>query len=102
MGASSGSPSRYEICRRSADIHGRGPLALLQGEPEISFVQKWSNGLRNPMQPLQPSTTVVASREGFIEADVDGEILALGIEHGTCYGLNRVGSRIWNLLAEPT
>ena len=54
------------------------------------------------MQPLQPSTTVVASREGFIEADVDGEILALGIEHGTCYGLNRVGSRIWNLLAEPT
>jgi hypothetical protein len=46
--------------------------------------------------------SVVACREGFIEAEVDGETLALGIEQGTCYGLNRTGSRIWNLLAKPT
>ena len=51
--------------------------------------------------PLQSSTTIVACRDGLIEAEVDDEIVALSIEHGTCYGMNRVGSRIWNLLANP-
>jgi hypothetical protein len=51
--------------------------------------------------PLQSSTTVVACRDGFVEAEIDGEILALSIEQGTCYGMNQVGSRIWNLLAKP-
>jgi hypothetical protein len=46
--------------------------------------------------------TVVARNPGFIEAEIDGEVVALSIEQGTCYGLNRVGSRIWNLLATPT
>jgi len=46
-------------------------------------------------------TTVVARRDGFIEAEIDDEVVALSIEHGTCYGLNRAGSRIWNLLASP-
>ena len=50
------------------------------------------------MPPLS-LTTVVARRDGFVEAEIDDEIVALSIEHGTCYGLNRVGSRIWNLLA---
>jgi hypothetical protein len=44
---------------------------------------------------------VVACRDGFIEAEIDDEVVALSIEQGTCYGLNRVGSRIWNLLAQP-
>ena len=47
------------------------------------------------------STTVVARRDGFIEAEIDGEIVALSIEHGNCYGLNRIGSRIWSLLTKP-
>lgn len=51
--------------------------------------------------PLQPSTIVVACRDGFIEAKVDDEILALSVEQGTCYGMNRVSSHIWNLLAKP-
>lgn len=34
----------------------------------------------------------------FIEAEVDGEMVALDIDEGTCYGLNRVGSRIWALI----
>ena len=46
--------------------------------------------------------TVLARSDGFIEAEIDNEIVALSIERGTCYGLNRVGSRIWNLLATPT
>jgi Coenzyme PQQ synthesis protein D (PqqD) len=45
--------------------------------------------------------TVVTRRTGFIDAEIESEIVALNIENGTCYGLNRVGSRIWNFLAEP-
>lgn len=52
------------------------------------------------LSPLS-SGTVVARSDGFIEAEIDNEVVALSIEHGTCYGLNRVGSRIWNLLSTP-
>jgi hypothetical protein len=60
-----------------------------------SFVQKFVN------LPLNLSTTVVACRGGLIEAEIDEEIVALSIEQGICYGMNRVSSRIWNLLAKP-
>jgi propanediol dehydratase large subunit len=52
------------------------------------------------MQTLA-AATVVTRKDGFIEAEIDNEIVALSIENGTCYGLNRTGSRIWNLLAKP-
>jgi len=42
---------------------------------------------------------VVTRTDGFLEAEIDNEIVALSIEHGICYGLNRIGSRIWTLLA---
>src|SRR5262249_15357990 len=45
--------------------------------------------------------TVVARRDGFIDSEIDDEIVALSIERGTCYGMNRTGTRIWNLLANP-
>jgi hypothetical protein len=51
--------------------------------------------------PLQYCTKVVACRDDFIEAEIDDEVVALSIERGICYGMNRVGSRIWKLLAEP-
>jgi hypothetical protein len=51
--------------------------------------------------PLQTSATVVACRDRLIESAIDDEIVALSIERGTCYGMNRMGSRIWNLLARP-
>ena len=50
--------------------------------------------------PLSRTTLVVRS-DGFIEAEIDNQIVALNIEKGTCYGLNSVGSRIWKLLVEP-
>ena len=52
------------------------------------------------MQHLSPATMIVR-RDGFIEAEIDNEIVALNVEKGTCYGLNTVGSRIWSLLASP-
>ena len=56
---------------------------------------------RSQNLPLNSSTTVVARRDKLIDAEIDDEIVALSIEHGTCYGMNRVASRIWRLLAEP-
>ena len=54
-----------------------------------------------PTLPLQLSTKVVARNDGFIEAAIDDEIVALSIEQSTCYGMNRIASRIWTLLASP-
>jgi Coenzyme PQQ synthesis protein D (PqqD) len=34
-------------------------------------------------------------------AEVDGEVVALDPARGACYGLNRVGSRIWSLIETP-
>jgi hypothetical protein len=47
------------------------------------------------------SASMVARSGGFVEAAIDDEVVILSIEQGTCYGLNRVGSRIWNLIATP-
>ena len=40
--------------------------------------------------------------DDLLEADVNGEIVALHIDKGQCYGMNGVASRVWQLLAEPT
>jgi hypothetical protein len=53
-----------------------------------------------PLPELSPATTVVRI-PGFMEAEVDEEIVALSIEKGTCYSLNPVGSHIWRMLANP-
>jgi len=36
-----------------------------------------------------------------LTADVGGEIVALNVDRGQCYGLNEVASRVWDLLAQP-
>lgn len=48
------------------------------------------------------SSSIVARGDGFVQAEIDNEIVALNIETGTCYGLNRVGSRIWELIESPS
>ena len=50
--------------------------------------------------PLTEDTVVQRSLD-VVEAEVDGEVVALNIEKGICYGLNKIGSRIWQLIAEP-
>ncbi len=44
---------------------------------------------------------VVVRNPAVVETEVDGDIVALDIETATCYGLNRVGSRVWRLLEAP-
>ena len=43
---------------------------------------------------------VVASKD-LLTTLVDGEVMAMIVERGACYGLDPIGSRIWDLLAEP-
>lgn len=33
--------------------------------------------------------------------EVDGELVALDMDKGDCFGLDRVGTEIWHLAAEP-
>ena len=44
---------------------------------------------------------VVTRNDGLLTAEVDGELMAMSVERGTCYGLDAIGTRIWSLLAEP-
>lgn len=43
----------------------------------------------------------VHRRDGMIEAHVDGELVGLHIDNGTCYGFNGTATRIWAMIAAP-
>jgi hypothetical protein len=44
---------------------------------------------------------LVLRRAGLIEAEVDGELVALHVDNGTCYGFNATATRIWAMIGEP-
>ena len=49
---------------------------------------------------MTDSTTI--SRNGtLLEAEVDGEIVALNVESGTCYGFNSTATRVWSMIEQP-
>lgn len=50
--------------------------------------------------PLTPESVVVASRQQ-VSAVVEGEAVILGLADGVYYGLDGVGRRVWDLIAEP-
>ena len=37
----------------------------------------------------------------LIETEVDGELVALHIDNGTCYGFNGTATRIWGMIETP-
>ena len=43
----------------------------------------------------------VSRRVGLLEAEVDGELVALNVDQGTCYGFNATATRIWGMIEEP-
>jgi hypothetical protein len=43
----------------------------------------------------------ICLRRDAIATECGGEVVALSIERGRCYGMNRVGSRIWRQLGAP-
>lgn len=44
---------------------------------------------------------IVSRRAELIEAEVDGELVALHVDNGTCYGFNGTATRIWALIEQP-
>lgn len=44
---------------------------------------------------------IVSRRAELIETEVDGELVALHIDNGTCYGFNGTATRIWALIERP-
>lgn len=38
---------------------------------------------------------------GLIEAEVDGELVGLHVENGTCYGFNPTATCVWRALEQP-
>ncbi|HST36151.1 MAG TPA: PqqD family peptide modification chaperone [Allosphingosinicella sp.] len=53
------------------------------------------------VKALLDGGSVVARSEALLTAEVDGELIAMSVDQGACYGMNPVGTRIWALLAEP-
>ena len=47
------------------------------------------------------SDLVVRSADA-LSGQIDGEVVALDVGRGACYGLDPVGSRIWALIEGPT
>jgi len=45
--------------------------------------------------------TIITQAAGLVAADMDGEKVMLNIEKGKYYGIDSIGSRIWELLEVP-
>jgi hypothetical protein len=44
---------------------------------------------------------LVRRRAELLEAEVDGELVALHVDRGTCYGFNSTATKIWGLIEQP-
>ncbi|MEA3051684.1 MAG: hypothetical protein QOG72_587 [Sphingomonadales bacterium] len=44
---------------------------------------------------------IVSRRADLIETEVDGELVALHVDQGTCYGFNGTATRVWALIEQP-
>jgi hypothetical protein len=43
----------------------------------------------------------VARNRDTLSAEIDGEVVALDVAKGACYGLDAVGARIWSMIETP-
>ncbi len=44
---------------------------------------------------------MVRRTTGLLEAQLDGELVGLHVEQGTCYGFNATATRIWEMIEQP-
>lgn len=45
--------------------------------------------------------SVVVQGKDQVCAEVDGEVVMMSVQKGNYYGLDNVGGRVWDLIAEP-
>ena len=50
---------------------------------------------------LTREDVLVRNDSELLTTVVDGELIGMSVERGACYGLNAVGTRIWELLEQP-
>jgi hypothetical protein len=44
---------------------------------------------------------LVQRRPGLLETEVDGELVGLHVDNGTCYGFNGTATRVWSMIEAP-
>ncbi|MCE9683127.1 PqqD family peptide modification chaperone [Halomonas alkalisoli] len=47
------------------------------------------------------NTTLLKRNPDMVAANIDGDVVMMGVEQGQYYGITGVGSRVWELLEEP-
>ncbi len=57
-------------------------------------------GIRKKKMEIGPDT-VLQRRKDLLFNEIDGEVVMLSVENSEYYGMNKVGSRIWELLEAP-
>jgi hypothetical protein len=50
---------------------------------------------------LTGTDILIRQDEDLMTTSIDGELIGMSIARGACYGLNGVGTAIWDLLAQP-
>ncbi len=48
------------------------------------------------------SNSIVSREPGFITSEIDGETVMMSVEQGNYFGLDSVGTRIWDGIKSPT
>lgn len=46
-------------------------------------------------------TTIVTRTAELIQTDVDGDLMALDVAQGNCFGFNATAARVWQLTEPP-
>lgn len=57
-------------------------------------------GIFTAKKEIGPDTVLQRKRE-LLFNEIDGEVVMLSIENSEYYGMDKVGSRIWELLEQP-
>ena len=63
----------------------------------LDGLENTGNTAREALRP----NDIVARGSGALSAEIDGEVVALDVTNGVCYGLDPIGSRIWTLIETP-
>jgi Coenzyme PQQ synthesis protein D (PqqD) len=73
---------------------------MLQILSEPDIVGNSESTMPNPSNDILLSSVVVCSEENLC-CDLQGEAVVLNLKSGTYFGLNPLGTRIWELIKEP-
>ncbi len=82
-------------------FHGFAPIPLHPLKPVEELSRRPFDCTRHNLDDDMNRDGRIVRCEEMLEADLNGEIVALHIERGQCYGLNAVAADIWRMLAEP-